>query len=94
MLKWELVSETSSLITYAKGEKKSRYTAHFDLEIKNVQVIYIEWISNRTKVSVPDHHPTRWSAKYGHFQAFPPTLCIEDLEWIYNKAKELFKEAE
>ena len=92
MLKWELISETSSAISYMKGEKRSNYAVHFNLETKNVYITYTEWISNGTKVSVPDNHSARWSAKYGHFQTFPPTLAMEDLEWIYSKAKELFKE--
>lgn len=94
MLKWELISDSPSTVVYAKGEKKSRCTVHFNLEMKNVHIIYTEWISNGTKVSVPDHHPTRWSIKYGHFQSFIPPLGLEELKWIYKKAKKLFKEVE
>ena len=90
MLQWKKVSEDSIRVTYEKGTRECKLVAHFDREMKAVEVELYEWVSNGTPRLEPMSEFVKYSAKYGHTQRTIPTLSMEDVEFLYKKSKELF----
>lgn len=89
MLKWNKISEDSRFVLYKKGTRECYLLAHFDTELKAVDVSQFEWISNGTPRLGPMSEFVKYSAKYGHTQRTCPTLSVEDIEFLYKKSKKL-----
>lgn len=94
MLEWKIVSDTTSMTLYQKGTKDCMLNALFDKRIKSVHIWVEEFIGNGTPRVEPMSEWIKYSAKYGHFQKECPTLGMEDIEFLYQKSKELLGGAE
>lgn len=64
----------------------------FNKDIKTVDIHQSRFISNSEPMLEPMDSNTRHSCKYGHWQSELPTLGLEDIEFLYKKAKQLFVE--
>ena len=90
-MKWELISQDSRFICYRKGDRHDNIFAEFDTETKHIRITESMFIRNDTSMLEPQSEWIAHSAKYGHTQLLYPTIGVDDLEFIYQKAKELFK---
>lgn len=88
-MKWKKANEDSRFVIYEKGTRECKLVALFDKEIKAVIIEEYEWVSNGTPRLEPMSEFVRYSAKYGYTQRIPPTLSVEDMEFLYKKSKEL-----
>lgn len=88
-MKWIKANEDSIFVIYEKGTRECKLVALFDKEIKAVIIEEYEWVSNGTPRLEPMSEFVRYSAKYGYTQRIPPTLSMEDMEFLYKKSKEL-----
>ena len=86
---WKKANEDSKYVIYEKGTRECKLVAFFDKEIKAVIIEEYEWVSNGTPVLEPASEWIRYSAKYGYTQRIPPTLSVEDMEFLYKKSKEV-----
>ena len=94
-MKWEPISESSVSVIYRKGDRHNNISANFDIQAKNVYITEAMFIRNDTPMLEPQNEWISHSAKYGYAQQMCPTLGMNDLGFIYQKAKELFdKESE
>lgn len=90
-INWELVSQDSRFIYYRKGDRHNNISVEFDLELKHIYITESMFIRNDEPMLEPQGEWIAHSAKYGHTQVTCPTLGIEDMEFIYQKATKLFK---
>lgn len=90
-IKWEFISQDSRFIYYRKGDRYNNISVQFDLELKHIYITESEFIRNDEPMLEPQSEWIAHSAKYGHTQVTCPTLGIDDMEFIYQKAIELFK---
>lgn len=88
-MKWKKVSESSRMVVYEKGTRECKLVVYFDKEINAVIIEEHEWVSNGTPRLEPMNEFVRYSAKYGYTQRIPPTLSVEDIEFLHKKSKEL-----
>lgn len=90
-IKWEIISQDSRFIYYRKGDRYNNISASFDLELKQIYITESYFVRNDEPMLEPQSEWIAHSAKYGHTQISCPTLGIDDMEFIYRKAMELFK---
>ena len=89
-MKFELISQDSRYITYRKGDRHNNICVEFDLELQHIYITEAMFIRNDTPMLEPQNEWIAHSAKYGYSQQMCPTLGTDDLEFINQKANELF----
>ena len=89
-MKFELISQDSRYITYRKGDKHDNICVEFDLELKHICITESMFIRNDTPMLEPQNEWISHSAEYGYTQQMCPTLGTDELEFIKQKANELF----
>lgn len=90
-MKWELISQDSRYITYRKGDRHDNTCVEFDLELKHIYITESMFIRNDKPMLEPQSEWIAHSAKYGYTQQMCPVLGMDDLEFINQKVKELFR---
>ena len=89
-MKFDLISHDSRFITYRKGDRFNNICVQFDLELKHIYITESMFIRNDTPMLEPQSDWIAYSAKYGYTKQMCPTLGMDDLEFINQKANELF----
>ena len=85
---FKLISEDSVLLTYGEWHEDEKLTFFFnkDLEIVEVELQIFE----RKEGCYLYQGENRHSCKYGYWRVETPALSMEDIEFLHNKAKELW----
>jgi hypothetical protein len=86
---FKFISEDSVLLTYGKWSERDQLTFHFNKELHQVDVTYHRFELNEGCTWEPQS-PNKYSCKYGVWRYEAPTLSMEDIEFLHNKAKELW----
>ena len=89
-LQIKLISEDSKTITYGYELEYDRLYFHFDKEVKTVGITYMRFIlKNNVEDWTTQDESVKHSCKYGFWQAETPYISQKDIEFIYQKLKEL-----
>ena len=89
-MKFDLISQDGRFITYRKGDRFNNICVQFDLELKHIYITESMFIRNDTPMLETQSDWITHSAKYGYTKQMCPTLGMDDLEFINQKANELF----
>ena len=84
------ISETERMVVYQRKDSSSGLTMMFNKEIGTVDISQDIFIRNNEPLLEPMDDKLCHSAKYGHWQMISPTLGMEDIEFLYEKSRELF----
>lgn len=89
---FKFISEDSVLLTYGKWGDYDRLTFFFNKELQNVDIDYKHFEFNEGCHFVPQEQIKQnfYPCKYGYWRCETPTLSMEDIEFLHNKAKELW----
>ena len=89
-LKIKLISEDSKTVTYGYELEYDKLYFHFDKELKTVGIVYMRFIrkNNDGDWATQDEN-IKYSCKYGYWQVETPYISQKDVEFIYQKLKEL-----
>ena len=86
-------NETDSCVVYKQEDEGMKLSMCFNKDMKTVDINLLIFVRNGEPMLEPMDAESDWirhSAKYGHWQQIFPTLGVEDVEFLYKKAKELF----
>ena len=86
---FKLISEDSVLTTYGKWHEYDKLTFFFNKELEQVDIERQIFERNEGCYFVPQGE-NKYSCKYGYWRVEEPCLSMEDIEFLYNKSKEIF----
>ena len=86
---FKFISEDSVLLTYGKWHETDRLTFFFNKELKTVDIEHQIFETDGMLHFAPQEK-NPYSCKYGYWRVEQPTLSMEDVEFLYKKAKELW----
>ena len=87
----KLIYENSKMIVYGKWHKDDKLTFFFNKELLNLDIEYQHFERKKDCYFAPQGENIH-SCKHGYWKRDTPTLSIEDIEFLYNKAEELWNE--
>lgn len=86
----KFISEDSKTVTYGYELEYDKLYFHFDKELKTVGIVYMRFIrKNNEEDWTTQDERIKYSCKYGHWQVETPYIAQRDVEFIYQKLKEL-----
>ena len=89
-LQIKFISEDSKMVTYGYELETDKLYFHFDKELKTVGIVYMRFIfKNYDENWTTQDENIKYSCKYGHWQVETPYISQKDVEFIYQKLKEL-----
>ena len=89
-LQIKFISEDSKTVTYGYKTEYDKLYFHFDKELKTVGISYMRFIrKNNDEGWTTQEDSIKYSYKYGYWQVEIPYISQKDVEFIYQKLKEL-----
>ncbi len=86
----QLTKKPKHRLTYCKCNEDNKLTFFFNKELKCVDIEYQFFERNDRKCNFVPQAENKYSCEYGHWQVETPCLSVEDIEFLYNKSKEVF----
>jgi hypothetical protein len=86
---FKFINEDSVLAVYGKWHKDDKLTFFFNKELKNVDIEH-QYFERKDGCYFVPQGENGHSCKYGYWKCDAPTLSMEDIEFLHNKAKELW----
>lgn len=81
-------SESGRLVVYQQESEGIKMCMIFNKETKAVDIAML--VFHKLNKLNPDKSRSVFHEEYGYWQAETPCLGLEDIEFLHNKAKELF----
>ena len=89
-LQIKFINEDSKTIIYGYKTEYDKLYFHFDKEVITVGISYMRFIrKNDDKDWATQDESIKYSCKYGYWQTETPYINQKDIEFIYQKLKEM-----